>query len=260
MCRWMAYKGKSIYLEDWLLNSNHSLIEQSKASDMANFEVNGDGFGVGWYGNKLEPGLFRSVRPAWNNVNLESLAGHVASPLFLAHIRFATGTPIQETNSHPFQYKNWLMVHNGQINQYHLIKKQLINLIDEEYFQYILGSTDSEILFYLLLSHGLEANVEQAIITVVKLVESLAAKHNIDHSLRMTLGISNGESIWAVRYSTCSKSASLFYTLEESDGQCYLLVVSEPLEYGSLSWNAVEENAILHFDKNYKKQLTTIFH
>ena len=134
MCRWMAYKGEPIYIEEWLLNSKHSLIEQSLSAEMSTFEVNGDGFGLGWYADKTTPGLFKSIRPAWNNANLKSLAANVNSGLFIAHVRAATGTPIQETNSHPFQFNNWLMVHNGIIHNFSKVKKDIVELIDGQYF------------------------------------------------------------------------------------------------------------------------------
>ncbi len=258
MCRWMAYKGQSIYLEDWILNSEHSLIEQSKSADLSRYEVNGDGFGVGWYGNKPEPGLFKSIRPAWNNTNLKSLAGHVSSPLFLAHVRAATGTPIQETNSHPFQYKNWLMVHNGLIHEFQMVEKDLMQHIDAKYFRHIDGSTDSEILFYLLLSNGLQENLRNAISETIELIESIAKKYNIEFGLRMTLGISDGKSLWAIRYSSNSSSATLFYSLEDDDHLHKLLIVSEPLDHCSRCWAPVEENAILHFDENSEMTLSQI--
>ncbi|RLA04561.1 MAG: class II glutamine amidotransferase [Gammaproteobacteria bacterium] len=253
MCRWITYKGKPIFLEDWIFNSEHSLIEQSKAASKSILEVNGDGFGVGWYGTRTEPGLFRSIRPAWNNVNLQSLAGHVISPLFLAHVRAATGTPIQETNSHPFQYKNWQMVHNGLIHNYGVLKKELLNLIDEQYFNYILGSTDSEILFYILLTNGMQQDIHGAVTKTVQQLEEMAANHGYKYALRMTLGISDGNSVWAVRYSSNQSSPSLFYSLEEQEGeQEQLLVVSEPLEHDTLRWIPVGERTILRFDEDYR--------
>ncbi len=258
MCRWMAYKGQSIYIEDWLFNSDHSLIEQSKSADMTKYEVNGDGFGIGWYGQKPEPGLFKSIRPAWNNANLKSLAAHVSSPLFLAHVRSATGTPIQETNSHPFQYKNWLMVHNGLIHDFDLVKKELLGHINAEYFPHIIGSTDSEILFYLLLSNGLQKDIHSAVKKVIGLVESIAALHSIKFALRMTLGISDGQSLWAVRFSSSIKSSTLFYSLETVNDSSQLLVVSEPMDEGEICWVPVEENSILHFDLNNQMSLMSI--
>ncbi len=254
----MAYKGKSIYLEDWILNSEHSLIEQSKSADLSQYEVNGDGFGVGWYGNKPEPGLFKSIRPAWNNTNLKSLAGHVSSPLFLAHVRAATGTPIQETNSHPFQYKNWLMVHNGLIHEFEVVEKELIEQVDAKYFRHIDGSTDSEILFYLLLSNGLQDDVHLAIQKTIQLVEAIASNHNIQYGLRMTLGISDGKSLWAIRYSSSDHSATLFYSLEDDEHSHKLLIVSEPLDHCLRCWATVDENTILHFDENNKMSLMAL--
>lgn len=258
MCRWMAYKGQSIYLEDWLLNSEHSLIEQSKSADLTKYEVNGDGFGIGWYGQKPEPGLFKSIRPAWNNTNLKSLAAHVTSPLFLAHVRAATGTPIQETNSHPFQYKNWLMVHNGLIHDFELVKKELVSYIDAEYFPCIIGSTDSEILFYLLLSNGLQKDPHSAVTKTIALIDSIASLHSIKFALRMTLGISDGQSLWAVRFSSNLKSSTLFYSLETENNESQLLVVSEPMDDCEICWVPVEENTILHFDENNKMSLMGI--
>jgi len=256
MCRWIAYKGKPIYLEDWLLDSKHSLIEQSKSADMTQYQVNGDGFGIGWYGSRVEPGLFRSISPAWNNSNLQSLAKHIISPLFLAHVRFATGTTIQETNSHPFQFKNWLMVHNGMIHEFALVKKELMTAIDAYYFQYIVGSTDSEILFYLLLTNGLQKNVNLAIKKTIQLIEFTAKKHQVQQALRMTLGLSDGKSLWGIRYSSNAESATLFYSLEKNNEQ--VLIVSEPLDDCAQCWIPVNESSILQFDKNSKMTVVNI--
>ncbi|HEX4070316.1 MAG TPA: class II glutamine amidotransferase, partial [Planctomycetaceae bacterium] len=63
MCRWMAYRGAPIRLEDVLFKAEHSLIDQSLSSQSKDTPTNGDGFGVGWYGDRNRPGLFRSIRP-----------------------------------------------------------------------------------------------------------------------------------------------------------------------------------------------------
>jgi predicted glutamine amidotransferase len=99
MCRWLAYSGSPILLEELLLKTDHSLIDQSLHARLGVETTNGDGFGVGWYGaaNADTPAVFRSVEPAWNDRNLREVAAHVASPLFLAHIRASTGTVVQQT-------------------------------------------------------------------------------------------------------------------------------------------------------------------
>ena len=113
MCRWLAYSGSPVLLEDLLLKPEHSLIDQSLHSRMGATTTNGDGFGIGWYGVGDTPGVFHSIEPAWNDRNLKDLARHLVSPLVFAHIRASTGGAIQQTNCHPFRHGNWLWMHNG---------------------------------------------------------------------------------------------------------------------------------------------------
>ena len=117
MCRWLAYSGTPIRLEELLLKRDRSLIDQSLHSRLGATTTNGDGFGVGWYEEGEPPRVYRSVHPAWNDRNLRELAAGISSPLFLAHIRASTGTAIQETNTHPFRFGNWLWMHNGAIRE-----------------------------------------------------------------------------------------------------------------------------------------------
>ncbi|NER53077.1 MAG: class II glutamine amidotransferase [Symploca sp. SIO1A3] len=117
--------------------------------------MDGDGFGVGWYGSRVTPGVYRSIQPAWNDRNLRDLAAQIASPLFLAHVRAATETAVQQSNSHPFRYGKWLLVHNGVIDNFQQIKRELVLAIAPELYPAIEGTTDSEIMFYLALTFGL---------------------------------------------------------------------------------------------------------
>ena len=113
MCRWIAYDGAPLLMEELILKPEHSLIVQSLASTEGAEPTNGDGFGVGWYDDQATPGVYKSIEPAWNDRNLTSLAKHIRSHLFIAHVRATTGTPIQQTNCHPFTKSSWLFVHNG---------------------------------------------------------------------------------------------------------------------------------------------------
>ena len=100
MCRWIAYSGAPIYLEELLFKPKHSLIEQSLSALKGETTTNGDGFGVGWYGTGTTPGLYKGTQPAWSDENLLDLASQVKSPLFMAHVRSTTGTAVQRTNCH----------------------------------------------------------------------------------------------------------------------------------------------------------------
>src|SRR5947207_14885248 len=98
MCRWLAYSGSPILLSRALYSPAHSLIDQSLHSTLGAEATNGDGFGIGWYDEEPQPGVFHSIEPAWNDHNLLELAGHIRSPVFFAHIRAAIGSAVQQTN------------------------------------------------------------------------------------------------------------------------------------------------------------------
>jgi predicted glutamine amidotransferase len=156
MCRWLAYSGSPILMKDVLYRGTNSLVDQSLHSRLGAEPTNGDGFGVGWYGAPDTPGVFRSVEPAWNDENLRELAGHISSPLFFTHIRAAIGSAVQQTNCHPFRHENWLFMHNGYINEFAAIKRDLILAVDPSLYPEIKGQADTEVLFYLALTFGLQ--------------------------------------------------------------------------------------------------------
>ena len=110
MCRWQTYLGPPIFLEDLIYKPEHSLIEQSQHARKGVSAINADGVGVGWYGERPEPGRYRQTLPAWNDANLRSLAEHVKSRLFFTHIRASTGTGRQHVQLSPFCVQQ-LVVH-----------------------------------------------------------------------------------------------------------------------------------------------------
>ena len=213
MCRWMAWSGQPVLIEELLFKPKHGLIDQSLHSRMGVETTNGDGFGLGWYGTATpEPALYHSVAPAWGDANLRELAGHVESHLFLAHVRATTGTAIQQTNCHPFRHGRWIMVHNGVINGFAEMRRDLILEVAPELFPTIQGSTDSEVLFHLALTYGLEQDPVDALERAIGFVEATAARHGVEKAIQASIGVSDGERIWAFRYSTERRSRTLFVT------------------------------------------------
>jgi predicted glutamine amidotransferase len=258
MCRWLAYSGSPILLEALLYRPEHSLIDQSRHARMGVETTNGDGFGVGWYESEIEaPAVFRSIEPAWNDRNVREVASHVRSPLFLAHIRASTGTAVQQTNCHPFRYGKWLWVHNGLVRDFHLVKRDLSLAVDESLYPYIEGSADSEVLFYLALTFGLEDDPPKAVERMVGFVEEVGRRHGVEHPVQMTIGTSDGKSLWAFRYSSERDSRTLYYstdvrTVRELHPELEVLqlvsdetriIVSEPLGDLTGAWNAVPESS-----------------
>jgi glutamine amidotransferase len=258
MCRWLAYSGSPVPIEALLYGQKNSLIVQSLHSQMGAEETNGDGFGVGWYGAPETPGVFHSMEPAWNDRNLRNLAGHISSGVVFAHIRASTGSPVQQTNCHPFRHGRWLWMHNGFVADFHRTKRDLVLAIDPELYPEIEGSTDSEVLFHLALTFGLEDDPPAAVARAIGLVESVGREHGVEHPFQGTIATTDGERIWAFRYSSDRKSRSLFFStnvltlralypenelLRDLSDEARL-VVSEPLgDELPGSWNEVPEGS-----------------
>jgi predicted glutamine amidotransferase len=179
MCRWMAYSGDPILAEDLLFKPQHSIIDQSLHSRMGATTTNGDGFGIGWYGEGVEPAMFKSIEPAWNDWNLREVAGQIRTRLLFAHIRASTGTPVQRSNCHPFRHDRWLWMHNGAIREFHNTKRDLMMALDPSLFLDIEGSTDSETLFFLALTFGLTDDPFDAVARAIGLVEKVGHDHGV---------------------------------------------------------------------------------
>lgn len=253
----MVYSGDPILAEDLLFRPVHSLIDQSLHSRLGATTTNGDGFGIGWYGEGTLPALFKSVDPAWNDRNLREIASQIRTPLLFAHIRASTGTPVQRTNCHPFRYGRWLWMHNGAIRGFHEIKRDLLTAVDPALFSDIEGSTDSEALFFLALTFGLNDDPFTAVARAVGFVERVGREHGIEHPVQMTVATTNGESVWAFRYSSEGQSRSLYYSTAVSTlrqlhpevevlsllGEESRFVVSEPLRDLPGAWNEVPESS-----------------
>jgi predicted glutamine amidotransferase len=258
MCRWLAYSGTPIRLEELLVKRDRSLIDQSLHARQGATTTNGDGFGVGWYEDGERPRVYRSTHPAWNDRNLRELAAAISSPLFFAHIRASTGTAIQETNVHPFRYGRWLWMHNGLVREFPRLRRELALAVDESLFASIEGTTDSEMLFYLALTFGLERDPVSAVEQTVGFVEEIGGQHDIEHPIQMTIATTDGGTVWAFRYSSEGDSRSLYFSTRmdalkalypESEELARLsdetrVVVSEPLGDLPGAWNEVPESHV----------------
>jgi predicted glutamine amidotransferase len=210
MCRWMAWLGQPVLIEELLFNTEHGIVDQSLHARMGAEPTNGDGFGLGWYGTGNGPALYRSVSPAWADANLRELAAHVESPLFLAHVRAAIGSPVQQTNCHPFRRGRWLFVHNGFLADFHELRRELMLAIDPALFSDLQGSTDTEVVFHLALTFGLERNPVGALEKAVGVVEEAARRRGTAGAVQASFGVSDGTRLWAVRYATEGPARSLF--------------------------------------------------
>jgi predicted glutamine amidotransferase len=257
MCRWLAYHGAPILVETALYSPAHSLIDQSLHAKLGAEATNGDGFGIGWYDARPTPGVFKSIEPAWNDANLRELAGHITSGLFFAHIRAAIGSAVQQTNCHPFRHGRWLFMHNGYLADFAKVKRDLVLSVDESLYTNIAGQTDTEVLFHLALTAGLEDDPVLGVARAIGIVEDIGSRRGVEHPFQGTIATSDGERTWLFRYSSEGRSRSLFFTRDirtlrrlypdhevvQNASDDARLIVSEPIGNLPGAWVEVPESS-----------------
>jgi predicted glutamine amidotransferase len=151
-----------------------------------------------------------NTSPAWGDRNLDDLAAHIRSPLFMAHVRAATGTPVEQSNCHPFRHGRWLFQHNGYIDRYLDLRRELLWAVDPSLFASIDGTTDSQVMFFLALTFGLEDDPIRALERMAGFVEETGRNHGVAEPLQMTVAASDGDRLYAARYASGPVVNSLF--------------------------------------------------
>lgn len=275
MCRFLAYQGKPVRLDELLYKPKNSLIRQSAQAHEAEEPLNGDGFGVGWYTPEVndEPGLYVSIRPAWNDRNLRYLSQHVKAHSFCAHVRAASEGEVSEANCHPFHYGPYLFMHNGGIGDFAKIKRHVRRSLSDEIYDWIRGQTDSEHFFALILeklkSYQQPVGAKelgQSLQSTIDDIQELKKQHGITEPCYINCVLSNGKSMVALRYVSDPHevASTLYYSIGDSyecrDGVCYMvpgrpksvLIVSEKLNDVTEHWQPIPINqmVLVHHDSS----------
>lgn len=247
MCRFLAYRGDPVFMEDVVCAPRHSLIHQSLHAEEAKVATNGDGFGLGWYGERNEPGVYRELRPAWSDENLLSLCRLVRSSIFFAHVRAATGTATMRANCHPFTFGRWMFMHNGQIGGYARIRRKLEALLPDELYAARAGTTDSEIVFLLIVTR-IEAGETPMEATggVLRIVKDMMRAAGITEPLRFNAAITDGDTITTFRAACDARPPSL-YVCERPEAT---IVASEPLDEDRACWREIPKGAAVSFGRD----------
>lgn len=214
MCRFTLYLGPSLPLASLLFEPDHSLIRQSVHSDERTEPLNGDGFGVGWYVPELgaEPGVFRSITPAWNNRNLASLSKVVTSPCILAHVRAASVlSGVNEANCHPFRFERYLFMHNGDVGNFRAVRRAMLGSVSDAAFNNIYGSTDSEHVFALVIDELLRLSAAEpaqrladAVEYAIRRTVELVRRHGDGEACYLNFALSDGENAVVSRFTSAA--------------------------------------------------------
>ncbi len=242
MCRLAAYLGEPLFLEELIAKPRHSLMRQSLRAEEAKVVTNGDGFGIGWYGDRAEPGVYREVMPAWSDDNLLALSQTLSSRLFFAHVRAATAGGIARQNCHPFRHGRYLFMHNGQIGGYGQLRRTLESQLPDDLYAERRGATDSELLFLLALARIQTGTpVDEAMTSVLDETMALMHERGIDTPLRFAAVLADGEQLHAFRISSDNKAPTL-YLRRCATGT---IVASEPLCEDEPGWQMLPDGAVV---------------
>ena len=282
MCRFVAYLGSPILVEEILTKPKNSLIHQSFDALESEMTVNGDGFGLGWYDKTIreKPALFRSIQPAWNDENLLYNASFIKSSCFLVHIRAATEGGVSIENTHPFHYQHSLMMHNGGILEFDKIKKDLVGLLDEEAFSWIKGQSDTQYIIALFMTFlrlkktdEIKATADQLVSCfkeTFRAIDELKKAKNLTQSSLYNIVMTDGDRIIATRYSTNpeEETRTLYYTeklstytyegvlhtIDAHEARTATLLSSEKLNHSDV-WREVPQNHAVFIDKDMEVTL-----
>lgn len=284
MCRFVAYLGDApVLMSEVLVKPANSLINQSMRSRLGLHDTNADGFGFSWYNRAVsnEPGIFRSVLPAWNDENLQYLARTVRSHCFLGHVRASTYGGANFYNCHPFIRGPLSFVHNGTIGGFHLIRRELMNHLDQVSFESIKGQTDSEHFFALLNTihhaHHTEYGLEEMASTMMetfRIIKHLLNQHDISTVTRLNTVLTNGKEMVITRYLSdlAEPPLSLYYaigkTIDITPSQqlmqttetnpTAILIASEPLNDYATEWQEIPLNHMFTVNQQFETTLTAI--
>jgi glutamine amidotransferase len=231
-----------------------------------------DGWGVAFYIDGA-PHVTRSPSTALGDALFHRLSGVVASETVLAHVRKATQGDKTVFNCHPFQHGRWVFAHNGDIPKFEDIRSELIELVDQRLRRFVMGDTDSEVVFFVFLSElGRAAGVGErpdlphamtAMQRTIKRVREVSDRRRGVEPALLTLMATDGESLVATHggkelfFSTYKTRCSDRGHCASLSPQCeapstsgvvnHFIVSSEPLQ-GENVWLPLEAGDIVGVD------------
>jgi glutamine amidotransferase len=288
VCRVLAYLGEPVSLGHVLYETDSSLVRQSYRPRMMETFLNLAGFGlVAWDPCSVraeDPFSYRTTTLPGFDPNLRSLAAKLAPTSMIAHIRGVTDSgdeTVAETNLHPFRFRDSpiALAHNGHLREFARMRYDLVAHIRPEVAQRIRGTTDSEWIYALVLSHLADPygpvetrELADAAAQALRVLREIRGRHGIDTSSPVNLFLATDRALVVTRFSfdygwypdkdtlleTDLPYCSLWYTIGgtyvEREGSSAmtasetprsLLIASEPLTLDTSTWLEVPEYSMI---------------
>jgi predicted glutamine amidotransferase len=293
MCRALAYLGQPVLLDNLLYQPDSALVKQSYMPQMLNL-LNLAGFGMkAWERGSLDadrPYSYASTSLPMYDRNLKSLAEKIRPSCLLAHVRgvhFNTEGIISQQNIHPFQFPGCriALAHNGDLQQMRDMKPALLEHVRPEFARMIEGTTDSEWIYALFVSHledparyATADEIAQALEKTLAVIRQVREKLGVALWSPVNLFITTGKQLAAARYCFdfgCYRTDdpalvpeasfnyhSLWYTsgseygyhdgewkmIGGADTADSIMIASEPLTRDISTWLEVPEYSMIYAD------------
>ena len=231
-----------------------------------------DGWGVAHYVNGA-PHLIRSCETALSDTLFHRVSAVVASETVVAHVRKATQGRKSVLNCHPFQHGRWVFAHNGDVENFDEVKHVLKQQVHPIFRRYILGDTDSEVIFGIFLTRlavrsPIDGSVcledaTEALAETIKSVRKVSDRQGLKSLARLSFIVTDGtvlvthqggkELFWSTYKSICpDRDTCAYFAVEcESPSETgvvnHLIVSSEPLG-GTNIWSEMSLGEFVGID------------
>jgi predicted glutamine amidotransferase len=183
MCRLFALVAdRPVRAAFWLLEAPDSLAVQSRR--------NPDGYGLATFGPD-GPRVDKEPVAAYADADFAREAREEESPIFVAHVRYASQGVRSLENTHPFAQAGRVFAHNGHIEGLETLEAHL-----GSYRSLVRGDTDSE-RFFALVTKEADAHGGDAGAGLVAAARWIAAELPL-FALNCVLATAGG--VWALRY------------------------------------------------------------
>ncbi|MCL3819557.1 class II glutamine amidotransferase [Aeromicrobium wangtongii] len=175
-------------MENLLLKPENSLVNQTLDPERhPQLQLAGWGFGI-WSEHLLktdEPLLYHRPMAAFYDDNVAGIVPSLQASTLLAHVRAAdynAAAVLADENCHPFSYQGtpWMIAQNGDLPNWKLLQRELLQHCKDEFLKQMRGTTDTEFLYVLLLSlleddsdEGVQRGFEEMLKLIVKAMETL---------------------------------------------------------------------------------------
>ena len=278
MCRLYGFRAnEETKVECSLVHAQNALLLQSQA-DLRG-KSHPDGWGIAFYHGAL-PEVERRATPAFRDLYFSETAERIYTTTVVAHVRLATVGGASLENSHPFTCGVWVFAHNGTLTGFDVLRPDLLQETHQHLRRLIKGNTDSEHIFYWLLSRLEDAGIavdrpcddpETLLDVMARSLRDLSQRSRqagAEKPARLNLLLSDGQLLVASRWNN-----SLYWALREGIHDCEFcgiphvhhhsgvnyraaIIASEPITHET--WHELPDHSLLIVDADIRPQVRPI--